>query len=147
MKKKIISLFIVSTLLMVMAGCQNTNIAVENYEWKMNVIQSYENYGKIIACEESEKGKLENNGEGVAVIDMIMTAKDGVLTITDITNDKKYTGKYTKKESKAESTLYSVTMNGKEWNAVLSFTKYYEGGDKATLIISNSDYSIQFFER
>ena len=38
-------------------------------------------------------------------------------------------------------------MNGKEWNAVLSFTKYYEGGDKATLIISNSDYSIQFFER
>lgn len=147
MKKKIISLFIISTLLIVMTSCQNSNLAIENYEWKMNVIHSYKDYGKIIACEESEKGKLENNGEGVVVIDMIMTVKDGVLTITDNTNDKKYTGKYTKKESKAETVFYSVTMDGVEWNAVLSFTKYYEGGDKATLIISNSDYSIQFFER
>ena len=95
---------------------------------------------------ESIKNKPEDPDERVDYINCIMTANDGVFSITDKTNDVIYGGTYRLQSVQPEVTNYIITINDVEGTAVSGTITYADGSTTNTLIISISDYTLTFYE-
>lgn len=78
-------------------------------------------------------------------VELTLTAKSGTLTLTDVTNNKSYTGSYTVIGATADGTNYEITLEGKTGYATASTTKYSDGTQKATLPITLGEYSLYFY--
>lgn len=73
------------------------------------------------------------------------TASDGVLTLTDGTNDRQYAGSYRLEQSDAGSAVYTVTVGQTEGMAVTALTRYADGSSRPTLILTLDGYALHFF--
>ena len=72
-------------------------------------------------------------------------AKDGKITITDVTNNKTYEGTYTVSGRNPEGTDYHITIHGKSGYAGVAMTTYADGTKEATLPITLGGYSMYFY--
>ena len=65
-------------------------VKIEDYEWKMRTIAHVEE-NQVVYDAVEEKDDIH---QGAAVIDMTLIAKDGKITILDVTNGIFYEGTY-----------------------------------------------------
>lgn len=147
--RKITALLLTFIMVLTFTGCSqqaghnsNHKFDIASQDWTMTIIQSQntDDAGLIIACG-ADSSEASDQAEE---IDMVCSAEKGQLTLTDRTNGKIYSGTYSVKDSSAEATIYDITMGEAKGMAVVSDTKYHDGSQVGTLILSFEDYAISF---
>ena len=78
------------------------------------------------------------------IVNLILTAKDGVLTLIDSTNGKTYTGSYEVMNKTPDGADYKVPIDGHDGYASAAMTTYADNSQKPTLPVNLGDYSIYF---
>ena len=143
MKKAICTLLILC-ILFVFVSCNSEKIAIEDCDWKMDAVMSNDveladSDDVVIAVGESDE--VHPNA---TVVDIILTATDGKITVTDITNDKVYSGTYKATKKTPKGTDYEIEIDGRSGYATVAPTKYYNGTEIPTLPINLGEYSMYF---
>ena len=140
--KKMMSFVLTAIMIFALVGCSNNAVSeIEVNSWKMTTVQSVENDGQVIAYGSDDNSTLDS----ATKIDLECKAENGNLTLSDLTNNKTYTGTYLLKSSSSESTIYEVHIGDAEGLAVVSFTKYNDDTQKPTLILSMENFAVNFF--
>ena len=141
MKKIVSILLLAATLIFALSSCGMGKPKIEDYEWKMRTIAHIEGEQLVYdaAAEES------STHPEAKIIEMTLVAKDGKITITDITNGKTYEGTYTVSGRNPEGTDYNITIDGKSGYAGVAMTTYADSSEEPTLPISLDGYSIYFY--
>lgn len=140
--KKIISILLINTMLiLLLSACGIGKPKIEDYEWKMRtVMHAKDNQVVYDAVEE----KNETHPEA-KIIEMTLVAKDGKITITDVTNNTTYEGTYSVSGKNPKGTDYSITIDGKSGYAGVAMTTYADGTEEPTLPITLDGYSMYFY--
>ena len=141
MKRAISILILIATLTIALSTCGLGKVKIEDYEWKMRTIMHGEDNQVVVDA----VGEYDTAHPEAKIIDMILTAKDGKITITDKTNNKTYEGTYTVEQKTPAGTDYKVTIDGKEGYATVAMTTYADGTEEPTLPINLGTHSIYFY--
>ncbi len=146
--KKIIPIFLMLIFTFALSACNSVEFAIEGYEWKMravmhNDIEVAQNEDELVVAV-GEADELYPNAE---IVDITLTAKDGGITVTDVTNSKTYSGTYTVMQKTPDETDYEVTIDGVSGHATVAPTEYYDGSEIPTLPINIDGYSIYFIPK
>ena len=146
MKRFILCSIIVVMLAIALTACGASDMIIENYEWKMrtvmsNDIEAAQNEDELVVA----VGEADELYPDAKIVELILVAKDGAITITDATNNKTYTGTYKVQQKTPKGTDYKVTIDGKEGYATVAMTKYDDDSEEPTLPINLGDYSIYFY--
>ena len=140
--KRILSIIIlIATLTIALSACGLGKVKIEDYEWKMRTIMHGEDNQVVVDA----VGEYDAAHPEAKIIDMILTAKDGKITITNNTNNKTYEGTYTVEQKTPAGTDYKVTIDGKEGYATVAMTTYADGTEEPTLPINLGTHSIYFY--
>lgn len=138
--KKIISIFLLLTLsILTLSACGAENVKIEDYEWKMRTVMRNDTDLDVPAV-----GEEDSAHPGAKIVDLRLTAKDGKITITDVTNNKTYEGTYSVQDKTPREIIYEVTIDGKDGYASVAMTEYHDGTEEPTLPVNLGDYSIYF---
>ena len=141
MKKIVSILLLAATLMFALSACGMGKPKIEDYEWKMQTIMHIEDNQSVYdAAEEESTAHPE-----AKIIEMTLVAKDGKITITDVTNGKTYEGSYTVSGRNPKGTDYNITIDGKSGYAGVAMTTYADGSEEPTLPISLDGYSMYFY--
>ena len=139
--KRIISILILVTILTtVLSACGTGKPKIEDYEWKMRTIMHAED-NRVVYDAAAEESSTHPEAK---IIEMTLVAKDGKITITDVTNGKTYEGTYIVSGRNPEGTDYHITIDGKSGYAGVAMTTYADGSEEPTLPISLDGYSMYF---
>lgn len=143
--KRIISMFLILVLTLALSACGSDVVAIEDYEWKMrtvmsNDIEGAQNEDKFVVA----VGKADELYPNAKIVDIILVAKEGTITVTDATNNKTYTGTYKVRQKTPKGTDYEVTIDGIKGYATVAPTEYYDGSEVPTLPINLGDYGLYF---
>ena len=141
MKRTISILILIATLTIALSACGLGKVKIEDYEWKMRTIMHGEDNQVVVDA----VGEYDAAHPEAKIIDMILTAKDGKITIKDNTNNKTYEGTYTVEQKTPAGTDYKVTIDGKEGYATVAMTTYADGTEEPTLPINLGTHSIYFY--
>ena len=143
MKKIVSILLLAATLIFALSACGVGKPKIEDYEWKMTTIAHVEGEQMVYdaAAEESTAHPEAK------IIEMTLVAKDGKITITDVTNGKTYEGTYIVSGRNPEGTDYHITIDGKSGYAGVAMTTYADGSEEPTLPISLGGYSMYFYAK
>ena len=143
--KRIFCVLPVLMLVLLFSSCGNDITSIEDYEWKMRTVMSNDTDAfqdeKDFVIVVGEPDEVYPDAE---IVEVILTAKDGRLTISDKTNGKEYNGDYKIIKKTAESFGYELTVDGIYGYATASPTKYYSGDEIPTLPIVLGDYTLYF---
>ena len=140
--KKAISIFLlVTTLILTLSACGMGKPKIEDYEWKMRTIMHAED-NQVIYDAAAEESTAHPEAK---IIEMTLVAKDGKITITDVTNNKTYEGTYTVEQKTPAGTDYKITIDGKEGYATVAMTTYADETEEPTLPINLGTHSIYFY--
>ena len=141
MKKIVSILLLAATLMFALSACGTGKPKIEDYEWKMQTIAHVEGEQVVYdaAAEES------TTHPEAKIIEMTLVAKDGKITITDVTNNKTYEGTYTVSGRNPKGTDYHITIDGKSGYAGVAMTAYSDGSEEPTLPINLESYSMYFY--
>ena len=140
--KKIVSILLLAvTLIFALSACGIEKPKIENYEWKMRTIAHVEGE-QLVYDAAAEESTAHPEAK---IIEMTLVAKDGKITITDVTNGKTYEGSYTVSGRNPEGTDYTITIDGKSGYAGVAMTTYADSSEEPTLPISLDGYSIYFY--
>ena len=141
MKKIISTLLLIAMLILTLSACGTGKPKIEDYEWKMRTIMHVED-NQVVYDAASEES---NTHPEAKIIEMTLIAKDGKITITDVTNNKTYEGTYTVSGKNPKGTDYHITIGGKSGYAGVAMTTYADGTEEPTLPITLDSYSIYFY--
>ena len=140
--KKIVSILLLAvTLIFALSACGIGKPKIENYEWKMRTITHIEGE-QLVYDAVAEESTAHPEAK---IIEMTLVAKDGKITITDVTNNKTYEGAYTVSGRNTEGADYNITIDGKTGYAGVAMTTYADGSEEPTLPISLDGYSMYFY--
>lgn len=143
--KKLLIPVLMSIFMFTLSACNAEKFAIEDYEWKMravmrNDIEVAQNEDEFVVA----VGEFDKLYPDVKIVDLTLTAKEGEITITDMTNDKTYTGTYNVIKRTSKETDYEVIIDGISGFATASETKYYDDSEVPTLPINLGDYCMYF---
>lgn len=146
--KKITTLVLtlIATVLISACGINGKEILhIESYEWKMQAVMSNDteladNDDELVVAV-GESDELYPNAK---VVDLILTASGGEITLVETTNNKTYTGSYNITEETSKEITYEIIIDGITGYAILSTTEHYGGNQIPTLPINMGEYSIYF---
>lgn len=138
--KKIILLLCILIPVMIFSACGKDEIKIEDYEWQLRTAANINAEGLVVAVGEKNEAYPE-----AAVVDVVLTAKDGELVITDKTNDKTYVGAYEEMLVTDSSEDYKIIIKGKEGYATVAYTTYADGTKELTLPLTVSGYDMYFY--
>ena len=141
MKKIVSILLLAATLIFALSSCGMRKPKIEDYEWKMRTIAHIEGE-QLVYDAAAEESTAHPEAK---IIEMTLVAKDGKITITDVTNGKTYEGTYTVSGRNPKGTDYHITINGKSGYAGVAMTSYADGSEEPTLPISLDGYSMYFY--
>ena len=141
-----IALVLALVMIMLLSACGIKGkpvVYIDSYEWKL---QSVMNNDTEVADEElviavGEQDELYPNA---TVVDIMLTAKDGEITITDATNNKTYTGAYKMTEETSKSATYEIVIDDIEGNATITITEHLSNRLTPTLPINLGEYTVYF---
>lgn len=137
MKKIISVLLLLSIAVFALSACGMGKSKIEDYEWKMRTIAHVEGE-QLVYDAAAEESTAHPEAK---IIEMTLVAKDGKITITDITKNKTYEGTYTVSGRTPEGTDYNITIDGKSGYATVAMTTYADGTEEPTLPISLDGYT------
>ena len=132
-----------SIMILVLSACGMGKPRIEDYEWKMRTIMHTED-NRIVYDAVAEESTTHPEAK---IIEMTLVAKDGKITITDVTSGKTYEGTYTVSGRNPEGTDYHITIDGKSGYAGVAMTTYADGSEEPTLPISLDGYSMYFYSQ
>ena len=141
MKKIVSILLLAATLIFALSACGMGKPKIEDYEWKMRTIAHIEGE-QLVYDAAAEESTAHHEAK---IIEMTLVAKDGKITITDVTNGKTYEGTYTVSGRNPKGTDYNITIDGKSGYAGVAMTTYADGSEEPTLPISLEGYSMYFY--
>jgi len=141
MKKIISILLLLSIAVFALSACGMGKLKIEDYEWKMRYVMHGEDNQMVMDAAAEE---ISTHPEA-KIIEMTLVAKDGKITITDVTNNKTYEGTYIVSGRYPKETDYRITIDGKSGFACVAMTTYADGTEEPTLPISLDGYSIDFY--
>ena len=133
----VITLFIAVAVLI--TGCSSEAVSIEDHVWKLRTVIVNDSDASVPAVGEPDEVYPE-----AKVVDVTLTAKDGMITITDATNGKTYAGTYEAANKTPAGTDYNVTIDGIAGFAAVAMTTYSDGEKQPTLPINLGDYSVYF---
>ena len=140
--KKLISILLLAVMLIfALSACGMGKPKIEDYKWKMRTIMHIEDNQSVYDAAAEE---ISTHPEA-KTIEMTLVAKDGKITITDVTNNKTYEGTYTVSGRNPEGTDYHITIDGKSGYAGVAMTTYADGLEEPTLPINLDGYSMYFY--
>ena len=140
--KKIVSILLLAVMLIIsLSACGMDKPKIEDYEWKMRTIMHAED-NQVIYDAVAEESSTHPEAK---IIEMTLVAKDGKITITDVTNGKTYEGSYTVSGRNPKGTDYNITIDGKSGYAGVAMTTYADSSEEPTLPISLDGYSMYFY--
>ena len=143
--KKLMCLLTIITVSLGLASCGADVLSIEDYEWKMRAVM---NNDINVSLNEDELvvavGEVDDIHPNAQIVDLILVAKDGLITFTDATNNKKYSGTYKVQQKTPKGTDYEISINGITGYATVAPTEYYGGSEEPTLPISIGGYSLYF---
>lgn len=140
--KKIISILLLTTMLILtLSACEMGKPKIEDYEWKMRTIMHAED-NQVVYDATAEESSAHPEAK---IIEMTLVAKDGKLTITDVTSGKTYEGTYIVSGRNPKGTDYRITIDSKSGHATVAMTTYADGSEEPTLPISLDGYSMYFY--
>lgn len=142
--KRAVCIFL-TLFVLLFSSCRSDLVAIEDCGWKMRAVMT----------SNVEAGSTENDfviavGEADSlhpdskIVDLTLSAKDGLLTIADLTNGKTYEGTYRVTRRTPKSIDYEIVINGTEGYATVANTVYYGGEEVPTLPINIGDYALYF---
>lgn len=139
--KRVILIFLTS-LLLVGCGTSVSNLPIiEDGVWYMTTVQgTSQNTDSVIAC----NGELGAIYDDAWVLDVILTASDGLLEIQDLTNRLKFYGEYKLYNTAPEARTYAITTETSGGYAVIGKKKLINEDGQTVLILSIGDYVINF---
>ncbi|MBO5415216.1 MAG: hypothetical protein J6A83_01125 [Clostridia bacterium] len=141
MKRTISMIILIATLTIAFSACGLGKVNIEDYEWKMRYVMHGEDNEVVVdAVGEYDAAHSEAN-----IVELILTAKDGKITISDLTNNKTYDGTYAVEQKTHVGTDYKITIDGKEGYATVAMTTYADETEEPTLPINLGTYSIYFY--
>lgn len=143
--KKVLCLLITVIILFSLTACNVDVLAIEDYEWKMravmnNDINISQNEDELVVA----VGESDDIHPDAKIVDLFLTAKDGLITVNDITNNKTYGGSYKVQQKTPKGTDYEIMIDGITGYATVAPTEYYDGSEEPTLPISIGGYSLYF---
>ncbi len=142
--KRTLPCFLFLTALTVLfSSCGMGKLKIQDHEWKMRCIMHAED-SQVVYDAAAEESSTHPEAK---IIDMTLAAKDGKITITDVTNNKTYEGTYTVSGKNPKGTDYKVTIDGKEGYATVAMTSYADGKEEPTLPINLAGYSLYFYAK
>ena len=141
MKKIVSILLLAATLIFALSACGMGKPKIEDYEWKMRTIAHVEGE-QLVYDAVAEESTAHPEAK---IIEMTLVAKDGKITITDVTNGKTYEGTYTVSGRNPEGRDYHITIDGKSGYATVAMTTYADGTEEPTLPINLGTHSIYFY--
>ena len=140
--KKIVSIILLATMLIfALSACGIGKPKIEDYEWEMRTIAHVEGE-QLVYDAAAEESTAHPEAK---IIEMTLVAKDGKITITDVTNGKTYEGSYSVSGRIPKGTDYNITIDGKSGYAGVAMTTYADGSEEPTLPISLDGYSMYFY--
>lgn len=145
MKRVLSTVFLLLSLTLLFSSCATKNISIEDYEWQMRTVIS----GDIETSQNEDSlvvavGKPDGLYPDAKIVDLILIAKDGKITINDETNNKTYNGTYKVQQKTPKGNVYEVTINGQDGYATVAPTEYYDGSEIPTLPINLGEYGLYF---
>ncbi len=141
MKKTISILLLTTILILTLPACRTGKPKIEDYEWKMRTIMHAEDT-QVVYDAVAEESSTHPEAK---IVEMTLVAKDGKITITDVTNGKIYEGSYTVSAVNPKGTDYHITIDGKSGYAGVAMTTYADGTEEPTLPITLDGYSMYFY--
>lgn len=144
MKKLSLVLTSLLVALCLVACNKSSSQSIEGISWELSVIQSGQEDGSIVAYNPSAIITSSDVYPDAVSVDMSLTASGGNFSLADISNDKTYEGTYKVLDSKQDSVIYEITMDGYSGNAVVSMSSYHDGSEVPTLIVSIDNYTLNF---
>ncbi len=141
MRKAITIFLLVTTVIFALSACGIGKPKIEDYEWKMRYVMHGEDNQAVIDAVAEESSAYPE----ASIIEMTLVAKDGKITVTDVTNNRTYEGAYTVSGRNPEGTDYHITIDGITGYACVAMTKYAYGTKEPTLPISLGNYSLYFY--
>lgn len=144
MKRIALVMLLVMSMLLSACGIKGKPIAyIESYEWKMMSVMSnntdLSEDELVIAV--GEQDELYPNAK---VVDMILTATNGEITLIDATNNETYTGTYKMTEETSKTVTYEIEIDGIKGNATITITEHLGNRLTPTLPINLSEYTVYF---
>lgn len=143
--KKFVCVLMALIFTLGLSACGGDVVAIEDYEWKMrtvmsNDIEAAQNEDELVVA----VGEADELYPDTKIVDLKLVAKDGSITITDVTNNKTYGGTYKVQQKTPKGTDYEVTIDGVKGYATVAPTEYYDGSEVPTLPINLGEYSLYF---
>ncbi|MBE6655766.1 MAG: hypothetical protein E7609_02710 [Ruminococcaceae bacterium] len=81
---------------------------------------------------------------GVPTLDCTLTANRGSFTITELASGKTYTGTYGEREELGIVAEYTITVENRQGNALVSHSEDEDGNLLTTLVLHLGDYALLF---
>ncbi len=141
MKRKAAVFLVLSLFIVLLASCGRSRPCIEEYEWHLKSAMRVENNQLVVVATDG----ADNLHPEAIVVDVVLVASNGNITIQDKTNKKTYTGTYKTEGKTPDGAEYSVKINGLEGRAGAAMTTYYDGTKEPTLPISIGGYSLYFY--
>ncbi len=141
MKKAISILLLLIVVIITISACATTRPKIEEYEWHLKYAMRVENEQLNVLARNEEDGAHPE----AKIVDIVLVAQNGIITITDKTNNKIYTGTYVIEKNTPKGTDYKISIDQKNGYATVAMTTYHDGTEEPTLPISLGDYSLYFY--
>lgn len=146
-RNRVVCLLVSALSALLLAGCSHTPETaaslLDGTEWHLQTaseVNAAEGTSVLLAAG-SDAWATE---DGVPVLDVVLVAEDGKLTITDNSNAKTYTGTCRQAEAAQDSAGFEVTLEGLSGYGAVSVTKYADGTETPTLPITVVDGDLQY---
>ena len=133
--RKVTALLLLLSLVSGLAGC-GSSLSIEGGPWTMEVLQDSQT-GEVLAGQ--EKARSLPGG----ILDLSLTAEEGIFRMEDRTNDKTYEGTYIRAKVSPDSVIYDISVEGQAGQAVVSVTRE-RGRNTETLVLSTEGWSLRF---
>lgn len=143
--KKYLYIFVTLIFALGLSACSGDVVAIEDYEWKMGAVMRNDieidlNEDELVVA----VGEEDDIHPNAKIVDLKLVAKDGMITVTDATNNTTYTGTYKVQQKTPKGTDYEVTIDGVKGYATVAPTEYYDGSEVPTLPINLGEFSLYF---
>ena len=138
--KKIIFIFVAS-LVLFFSSCGVRDLKIDDYEWKMRYVMHGEDCQVVVDA----VGEYDPTHPEAKIVELILVAKAGKITLNDLTNQKIYEGTYTIERTTPAGTDYKVIIEGNEGYATVAMTSYRDGRGVPTLPVNLGTHSIYFY--
>ena len=147
--RKITVLVLTVLMILSMTACGINGKAVvniESYEWKMRAVMKTGKEESDVPDDELviAVGEQDELSPDAKVADIMLTAKNGEITLTDATNNKTFAGTYEMTEETSKSVTYAIIIDNIAGSATIKTEEHIGNRLTPTLPVELGDYTVYF---